>query len=151
MNRKTRLATVLTLFALALFIIVPAASAYDGRSGPQVVIGKDEVINDDLFAGGNTVTVDGTINGDLVAAGKTVVVNGKVTGNVIAAGSTVTVNGEVGHDVLAAGAVVTLGPGARVAHTAYTTGGSVESQAGSQIGGSLLIGAGQGLVSGQIA
>ena len=150
MNRKTRIFTLLTLFVLALFILVPVASAYDGRSGENVVIGKDEVIDDDLFVGGTTVTVDGTVNGDLIAVGQTVVINGKVTGNVIAAGSGVTVNGEVGHDVFAAGAAVTIGPGARIGHNAYTAGASVESQAGSLIGGSLLIGAGQGLVSGQI-
>ena len=59
-------------------------------------------------------------------------------------------NGEVGHDIFAAGAAVTVGPDARIGHNAYTAGASVESQGGSQIGGSLFIGAGQGLVSGQI-
>jgi hypothetical protein len=151
MKRKTRIVTLLSLFVLALLVFVPAASAYDGRGGEQVVIGKDEVINDDLFAGGNSVVVDGTINGDLFAAGQTVTINGKVTGNVIAAGSSVTVNGEVGHDVFAAGAAVTVGPDARIKYNAYTAGASVESQPNSQIGGSLFIGAGQGLVSGQIA
>ena len=53
MNRKTRIFTLLTLFVLALFVFVPVASAYDGRSGDRVVIGKDEVINDDLFVGGD--------------------------------------------------------------------------------------------------
>ena len=150
MNRKTRVFTLLTLFVLALFILVPMTAAYDGRSGENVVIGKDEVINDDLFVGGSTVTVDGTVNGDLIAAGQTVVINGKVTGNVIATGASVTVNGEVGHDVFAAAAAVTVGPGARIGHNAYTAGASVESQTGGLIDGSLLIGAGQGLVSGQI-
>ena len=149
MNRKTRVFTLLTLFVVALFILVPVAAAYDGRSGENVVIGKAEVINDDLFVGGSTVTVDGTVNGDLIAAGQTVVINGKVSGNVIATGAGVTVNGEVGHDVFAAGGVVTLGPGAQIGHNAYTAGGSVESQSGSRIAGSLLIGASQGLVSGQ--
>ncbi len=150
MKRNTRLLNLLTLFVLALFIFVPAASAYDGREGGNVVIGKDEVIDDDLFVGGETVTVDGTVNGDLITAGQTVIVNGKVTGNVIAAGSSVTVNGEVGHDVFAAGAAVTIGPDARIGHNAYTAGASVESRGGSLIDGSLLIAAGQGLVSGQI-
>jgi len=150
MKRKTRIITLLSLFALALLVLVPTASAYDGRGGERVVIGKDEVINDDLFAGGNSVVVDGTINGDLIAAGQTVIVNGKVTGNVLVAGSSVTVNGEVGYDVIALGAAVTIGPDARIKHNAYTAGASVESQADSQIGGSLYIGAGQGLVSGQI-
>ena len=151
MKRNSRLLNLLALFVLALFIFVPAASAFDGRGGGDVVIGKTEVIDDDLFVGGETVTVDGTVNGDLIAAGQTVIVNGKVTGNVIAAGSSVTVNGEVDQDVFAAGAVVTIGADARIGHNAYTAGASVESRGGSQIGGSLLIGAGQGLVSGQIS
>jgi len=150
MKHKNRIVTLLSLLVLALLVFVPAASAYDGRGGERVVIGKDEVINDDLFAGGNSVVVDGTINGDLFAAGQTVIVNGKVSGNVFVAGSSVTVNGEVGYDVFAAGAAVTIGPDARIKHNAYTMGAGVESQADSQIGGSLYIGAGQGLVSGQI-
>lgn len=150
MQHKTRLITLLSLFVLALFIVIPTASAYDGRSGETVVVGKDEVINDDLFATGATVTVDGTVNGDLMAAGQTVIINGKVTGNVLVTGSVVTVNGEVGHDVFAAAAAVTIGPNARIGYNAYAGGASVETQVGSRIGGSLYIGAGQGLVSGQI-
>lgn len=150
MKRKTRILNLVALFVLALLIFVPTASAFDGRSGDTVVIGKDEVINDDLFVAGETVTVDGTVNGDLAAAGQTVIINGKVMGNVFVAGSGVTVNGEVGHDVFAAAGAVTIGPSARIGHNAYTAGASVESRGGSRIGGSLLIGAGQGLVSGQV-
>lgn len=150
MNPKSRLVTLLVLFVLALSVFVPAASAYDGRTGERVVVARDEVIDDDLFVSGNTVTVDGTVNGDLIAAGQTVTINGKVTGNVIAAGSGVIVNGEVGHDVFAAAGVVTVGPNAQINYNAYTAGGSVESRAGSRIGGSLLLAAGQGLVSGQV-
>jgi len=149
-NRKSRVATLLSLLVLAILVFVPVASAYDGRGGERVVVTSDEVINDDLYVGANTVVVDGTVNGDLIAGGQTVTINGKVTGNVIAVGSSITVNGEVGHDVLAAASVVTIGRDARVGHNAYTAAASVESQPGSQIGGSLLIGAGQGLVSGQV-
>ncbi len=151
MKRKNRIVVLLSLFILALLVIVPAASAGEGRGGDTVVIGRDEVINDDLFAAGGTVIVDGTINGDLAAAGETVIVNGKVTGNVMVAASSVAVNGEVGHDLFAAAAAITIGPDARIGYNAYTAGASVQSQAGSRIGGSLIIGAGQGLVSGQIA
>ena len=149
MNRKTRIFTLLSLFVVALFILVPVASAYDGRGGERVVIGKEEVINDDLFVGGNTVTVDGTVNGDLIAGGQTVIINGKVTGNVIAAGASVTVNGEVGHDVIAAGAAVTIGPTPDQPQCLY--GGRQRGEPGRQPDRrSLFIGAGQGLVSGQI-
>ncbi|HEX9116431.1 MAG TPA: polymer-forming cytoskeletal protein [Anaerolineae bacterium] len=150
MYRKTRLLTLLALAILAVFVLVPAASAYDGRTGDRVVIAKDEVINDDLFVGGTTVTVDGTVNGDLITAGQTVVVNGKVMGNLVAAGQSVTVNGAVGQDLFAAGAVITLGRDAQVGHNTYGAGAGFESQQGSKITGSLIVAAGQSLVSGQI-
>ena len=149
MNRRARILSLLAVLVLVLFAFVPAASAFDGRTGDQVVVGKDEVVNDDLFVGATTVVVDGTINGDLIAAGETVTINGSVTGNVFAAGSSVTVNGKVGHDLVAAGVAVTLGPDARIGYNAYTLGASVDSQPGSQIGGSLVLGGGQGLISGQ--
>lgn len=150
MNRKTRIFTLLSLFVLALFIGVPVASAFEGRDGKRVVIGEDEVIDDDLFVSAEEIIMDGTVNGDLIAFGQTVTINGKVTGNVIAAGSGVTVNGEVGHDVFAGGAVVTIGPDAQIGYNTYAAGASVESQAGSQIGGSLIMGSRQGLVAGEI-
>lgn len=149
MDRRARILSLLAVFVLALFAFVPLASAFDGRTGDQVVVGKDEVINDDLFVGATTVIVDGTVNGDLIAGGQTVTINGSVTGNVFAAGSAVTVNGSVGHDVVAGGVAVTIGPNARIGYNVYAFGAGVESQSGSQIGGSLVVGGGQGLISGQ--
>ena len=151
MNPKTKLFTVLSLLVLATLVFVPAALAFDGRSADRVVIESGEVINEDLYITAREVIVDGTINGDLLAAGESVVINGKVTGDLWAAGRTVTLNGEVGDDVFAAAAVVTLGSEARVVDDAFTAAASVESAAGSQVGGTLFIGAFQGLVSGQVA
>jgi hypothetical protein len=151
MKRSSRILSLLVLLVLSLSIFVPVASAYDGRSGERVVIGKDEVVDDDLFVGATTVVIDGTVNGDLVTGGETVTINGKVTGNVFAAGSSVIVNGQVGHDVVAVGAAVTIGPEAQIGYNVYAGGSSVESKSGSRIGGSLLLGAGQGLISGQTA
>src|SRR5665647_2395389 len=132
MKRGTLTLCMLALLMLGMFVSAPVASAFDGRHGDQVLIGKDEVISDDLVAGGQTV-----------------VINGKVTGNVFAAGLSVTVNGSVGHDVVAAGAAVTIGPNAQIGYNVYSAGSSVETQPESQIGGSLVIGAGQGLIAGQ--
>jgi len=65
------------------------------RGGPTMTIGRDEVIDDDLFAWGGAVTVDGAIYGDVFAAGGSVAINGTVDGSVTAAAGTVTVSGEV--------------------------------------------------------
>src|SRR5665647_1498532 len=119
MKRGTLTLCMLALLMLGMFVSAPVASAFDGRHGDQVLIGKDEVISDDLFVGGTTVIVDGTVNGS------------------------------VGHDVVAAGAAVTIGPNAQIGYNVYSAGSSVETQPESQIGGSLVIGAGQGLIAGQ--
>jgi hypothetical protein len=150
MKTTSKLFTITSLLILSVLVFVPTALAFDGRSGDRIIIGKDEVINDDLYLGAREVIVDGIVNGDLLAAGEVVIINGKVSGDLWAAGRSVTVNGEVGDDLFAAAAAVTIGPNARIGDDAFGGAASVEAQAGSQVGGSLLIGAGQALVSGQV-
>ena len=150
MNHKNRIFTLLTLFILAMFVFVPTASAYDGRSGETVTISADETVNDDLYLGGTTVVVDGTVNGNLIVAGQDVTINGKVTGSIFAAGRSVTINGEVGKSVITAGAVVTFGPNAQVTDDVVSAGGGIETKAGSKINGSLLMAGGQGLIDSEI-
>jgi hypothetical protein len=151
MKPVSKLFTLFTLVVLATFIFVPSALAFDGRGGGKVLISEDEVINDDLYLGGTEVIVEGTINGDLMAGGETVIINGKVTGDLFVFGTSVTINGEVGDDVFVGAGAVTLGPSAKIADDVFSAGASVETRAGSQIGGSLLLGAGQGLVKGAVS
>ena len=96
------------------------------------MIGKDEVINDDLFVGGATVTVDGTVNGDLITMGQTVVINGKVTGDVLTAGSVRHREPLDGPDVFAAGAAVTMGPGRQAGRPQCLYGGRQRGEPGGQ-------------------
>lgn len=119
---------------ILLLVLVPTgarAAAADTRQGDVVTVGAGQTINDDLYAfggtvdiqgrvngdvvaSGGTVTVQGTVTGDLLAAGGTTTVRGQVGGTVRAAGGTVTVDGPVGKDVIVAGGTVLLGPAARV-------------------------------------
>jgi len=41
-----------------------------------VIIPSHQVIDDDVYISGGTVTVDGTINGDLAAMGGFITING---------------------------------------------------------------------------
>ena len=101
------------------------ADAAEFKTGADIVVEQGEVIDDDLFAAGNSVTIRGTVNGDVFAAGNVVSISGKVNGNVHAAASTVTisgsvsnsariagsrlaVSGQIGRDLFAAGANVNL-------------------------------------------
>ncbi len=155
MNTKMKVYSILSLAVIfALFsalAFVPAAHAFDGRTGNRIVIGKGEVINDDLYLAADQILIEGTVNGDVMAAGEVVSVTGKITGDLWAAGRQVVINGEIGDDLFSAAAVVTLGSQAIIGDDVFSAGASVETQAGSQVGGSLFLGAFQGLVSGNVA
>jgi hypothetical protein len=66
----------------------------------------DGVINGDLVAVGDEVTINGTVDGSLVAAGKKVILNGPVTGNAVISALTMVLGPQasVGRDVYFAGA-----------------------------------------------
>jgi cytoskeletal protein CcmA (bactofilin family) len=129
-----------------------AAPAYaaEARGGDQIVIGREEVIDDDLYLAGNTVTIDGTVKGDVVAVANQIVVNGTVEGDLLAAGQGILLNGRIGDDMRAAGQAIMLGPSAQVAGDLAIGALSLENHVGSSVGGDLLIGAYQALLAGEI-
>jgi cytoskeletal protein CcmA (bactofilin family) len=99
---------VLALVVLMLGLTSTPAAAADVRQGNDIVIASSETINDDLYAFGQNISVNGTINGDLIAAGANISVDGNVTGDVIAAGNSIAIRGQVGGTVRAAGNTVVV-------------------------------------------
>ncbi len=98
-----------TVLVAAIAIIVPLfAMAAEFKSDSTVTVGADEVINDNLFVGAQTVTIDGKIDGDLFVGAYSVNINGEVTGNVFAGGSVVNIKGKVGRDAFIGGQSVTV-------------------------------------------
>jgi hypothetical protein len=141
-------ATVMAL--ILLFNLAGAALAADIRGGEAIVIGQDEVVNDDVILTGTTVQVDGIINGDLIATGSKVTVNGTVNGSLLFAGQTLVLNGKVSGAVYSAGAALTIGPTAEVERNLFFAGYSAESKPGSLIGRDALMAGYQGIFNGQI-
>lgn len=144
-----RLLVLVAIAALALFAAAPARAA-DTRGGENVVIGRGEVVEGDLYVSAKTLTVDGTIKGDLVAIAGQITVNGTVEGDILAAGQGVIVNGTVGDDMRAAGQAIVLAPGARVAGDVAVGALSLEAQPSSAVQGDVLAGAYQALLAGTV-
>src|SRR5262249_6676488 len=95
--------------APALLALAPAAApAAEFRQGQGVTIPAGTTIDDDLYAGASTVTVEGTIAGSLIAAGGNVKVTGTVERDVMVAGGTVDISGPVKGSVRMAGGTLTL-------------------------------------------
>lgn len=100
--RFFRCLTITFLFILfILFFSVNPAIAFDARGGETIAIPAGEVVDDDLYAAGESVIIDGTINGDLWAFGRAVVINGNVKGSVLAAAETIHITGHLNHTIRA--------------------------------------------------
>ncbi len=108
--KNLKIVLFLALF-LTPFAVVKAAN-FEANSA--VYVAKDQIIAGNLYATGQTVTIDGNIAGDLIVAARTINVNGRVDGDIIAAASNITVNGEVGGNIRVLASAINLnGPVAR--------------------------------------
>ncbi|MBN1453930.1 MAG: hypothetical protein JW963_23140 [Anaerolineales bacterium] len=150
MNKAHKLISVFTLLALMVLTFATPALAFDGREGDRVVIGADEVIEDDLYVGANEFVLDGTVKGDLIVGGSIITINGTVEGDLWAAGQAIIINGVVMDDARIAGAGLQVGDGAQVDGDLLAAGASLETKSGSTVGNDLLVAAGQALLAGDV-
>jgi len=106
----------------------------------DVTIAKNEIINDDLFIGAKSVTLDGTVNGDVFIGAQSIKIGGTVNGNVHTAAKTIDVNGVVRGNMYG-GAQNILVTGSRIGGSLLLGGASINIDKDSVIGGSILAGA----------
>lgn len=144
---RQRLFALVVALVVALLGATPVLAATQ-VSGDRVVIGKNEVIPDDLYVAANTIIVDGTIKGDLLAVGQNVTVNGTVEGDLMAAGQAVIVNGVVRDDARVASMAIQFGPNSQVGDDVVAGASSIEQQVGSVFGGDAYLGSSQALLAG---
>jgi cytoskeletal protein CcmA (bactofilin family) len=150
MKTSYKIFSIFTLLALLVLALATPAQAFDGRTGDNVEIKSDEVIEDDVYVTANEFTLDGTVKGDLVVFGTNITVNGTVEGDLIAAGQSVTINGTVKDDARIAGAVLKVSRTAVIGGDVVAGSASLETEEGSSIGGDIVVGAGQALLDGKV-
>jgi hypothetical protein len=139
-----------SIVAGALIAVVPlGVMAADLRQGSDVTLGSGQTVNDDLYVGAGTISIDGTVNGNVVAGGGTITVSGNVTGDLILGGGSINVTGQVGGSIIAAGGNLTLnGP---VAKDIVVTGGMIDVGSAGTIGRDLVLAGGTTTVSAPVA
>jgi cytoskeletal protein CcmA (bactofilin family) len=126
--------------ALMIALLVPLV-AYGAtfRSGDAVDLRPGEIVYEDVYAAGGTVTSGSQIVGDLYAGGGTVLVTGQVSADVVVGGGTVTITSAIGDDLrVGGGTIVVQGT---INGDAVIGGGQVHL-AGRSIGGDVLAGGG---------
>ena len=143
-----RLLRLLALVALMLALNPSPAAAADIRQGQDITIGPSETIEDDLYAVGTNISINGTIHGDLIAAGNNISVDGTVTGDVIAAGNSIAIRGQVGGSVRAAGNMIVLD--GKVTNDLIFGGSEVTILSNGRVGRDAVIGSANATITGQI-
>ncbi len=99
------------IFALALVaVLLSPLSAYGAvfQGGETYYLQSGTTVDDNLYAGGGTVGINGAVNGDLMAGGGSVSILGPVSGDVALAGGQISVNSQIGGDVRIAGGNITV-------------------------------------------
>jgi cytoskeletal protein CcmA (bactofilin family) len=151
MKITTRLFSIFTLLAILTLAFTTPVLAFEGRTGDNIIIEADEIIDDDLYVTAQNFTLEGTVTGDLFVVGENIVINGTVEGDLFAGGQTIVINGTVGGDTRIGGAVLQLGKTASIGEDLMVGGASLETKEGSKTGGDLLVGSGQTLLAGDVA
>jgi len=148
---------LLAAVALAL-LLVPRPAVAAVRRGETVTIGPNETVNEDLYAVGQTVTMQGVVNGDLLVAASQANIEGTVTGDLLlatgqahvtgqvlgsvrAASGQTEIAGHVGKDVSAVTGRLEITPSASVDHDVLVGGGNVSVKG--PVKGGILGGVGQ--------
>lgn len=135
-------------------MLLPAAAyAFDVKSGSNVYIGADEIINGnlyagassilidgrvtgDIFCGASSVTINGTVDGDVFCGASSLVINGTVGGSVRSATSELSINGRVERSVLAGSSNISVGPDATIGWS--VTGAAATMTVSGSVGGDIL-------------
>jgi hypothetical protein len=126
---------------LTLLVSTTLVLAEYRTSTGSAAVESGEVIDDDLFIAGDTVTISGTVNGDVFAAGANIIVDGIINGDVYAAGGGLTVTGTVTQDVILVGGNLIV-HGAAIGDGVVALGGNVQVDSSTDIKGGFIFGAG---------
>jgi len=167
-RRTSAMALIFAGVAAAVALPMPARAA-DTKHEPNFVLGKDEVVHNDLYVATTRARVDGTvegdliiftqsadinghITGDLIIFGHTLRISGQVDGNIRAFSNTTTITGTVGKNVSSFSEVLNLDSGSRIGGgvTLFTQTAGFDGKIGRDIYGFLGTASISGLVGGNV-
>lgn len=131
---------LILLLIFSFFISNSTFADREDEKRKEIVLPKNEILNKDYFAAGDSVTLSGTVNGDVYLAGGSVIVEGIVNGDLLVAGGVVAIRGKVTHDARIGGGQIIIS--GEIDGNLTVGGGSVNLTDSAKIGGSLVAGAG---------
>lgn len=139
--KKSVVSVLISISIFTVFSVKNVSAKVLTNPQGNVQVAEHEIINDDLFAGGQTVNIDGTVNGDVFVGGQTVKITGPINGNLHVGANTIYLGGRVKGNVYAGGQSVLVNSGT-IDGSLLAGGATVNIDKNSAIGGSVLAGAG---------
>lgn len=94
--------------AIAVLFFMLPVEAINFQQGETVTIGPGEVIEQDLFAAGDQITIGGTVEGSAFLTAEDILIEGTITDDLYATAATITIDGSVAGDLFVAGRTITL-------------------------------------------
>jgi len=97
MNIFKKLHNILPIFLITfLFVFLLPSTIHAAQFHfKSYTLTQDQKVDEDIYAVGESIKIDGVVNGDVIAFGDTVQVNGTVTGDVYAFGSKMNIDATI--------------------------------------------------------
>lgn len=147
--RKLIYSLLILVFTFLTFSISEVSAKTLTNEKGDVTIAQTEVINDDLFIGAQSATVDGVVNGDVFIGAQTAIINGTINGNLHIGANTVVLSGNVKGSVYIISGNITINK-STVGGSVITGAADINIDKDSIIGGSIIAGARSITLSSQI-
>ena len=154
MNKNNWYWKIILVVGLALLLALAntrLGQAFEARSGRDVLLPAGEIVADDLYVFGNTITIDGNVRGDLIAAGNNITINGSIEGDLVSVGQVIRLNGQVTDDVRLAAAALVLGRNTYITDDLISIGYSLDLAEGAIVLGDVVYAGSQALLAGNVA
>jgi hypothetical protein len=132
-RKQIRIFMTLVFWLVTVWAIGVTQVAKASNLLPTGTLAAGEVIDNDVFAHGPQVTIDGTINGDVFIIGNQVQVNGTINGSLFIMGQNVVVQGKVSGTTYTAAVALELKPETELQHNLYFAGVSLTTLPNSAI------------------
>ncbi len=145
---KTRKKIIFFSLLGVLLLLPLMAGASSLKTRNNIVIPAEETVNDNVYALGKNISVEGKIIGDLIALGQNLTIKGEIEGDVIGLASNINLEGKVSGSVKLAGENINF-EGA-VSENAYLAGANVFQKEGSKVGRDLLLASPEAELRGEV-
>jgi cytoskeletal protein CcmA (bactofilin family) len=137
-------------FILVLAILIIPLGAWAAiRQDQNFSLGKNDVLNKNLYAGGGNVNILGEAKQDLIVGGGTIIMSGIVGQDLAAAGGNLMIDGIVGDDARVAGG--NLSVGGKIGGELLAAGGQISLSSDLEVKGSTSLAGGNLLIDGTLA